>query len=104
LAVDARSGRLWACFYRTGRGPARRSATFSCATSRDGVRWGVPVAVASSASNETVPNAFKGFVGREFGDYEGIAVAGGVAHPIWTDSRRLATSGEEIYTTTLTPR
>jgi len=104
LAVDVRSGRLWACYYRTGRGAARRNATFSCATSRDGVRWGPPVAAASVASNETVPKAFKGFVGREFGDYEGIAVTDGVAHPIWTDSRRLATSGEEIYTTTLAPR
>ncbi len=42
--------------------------------------------------------------GREYGDYEGLAVAGGVAHPIWTDTRRLRTLAEEVYTTTLSER
>ena len=39
---------------------------------------------------------------REYGDYEGLAVAAGVAHPVWTDTRRLRTLSEEVYTTTLT--
>ena len=39
---------------------------------------------------------------REYGDYEGLAVAAGVAHPVWTDTRRLRTLREEVYTTTLT--
>jgi len=103
LAIDRRSGRLWACFYRTGRRSARRRATYSCTTSRDGARWASPAAVASVASDETAPHAFKGFIGREFGDYEGVAVADGVAHPIWTDSRRLDTLREEIYTTSVRP-
>ena len=57
-----------------------------------------PFRAASVASDETQPGADP----REYGDYEGLAVANGVAHPIWTDSRNLAVRGEEIYTTTLT--
>jgi hypothetical protein len=55
------------------------------------------VAVASVPSDETRPGA----TDFEYGDYEGLAVANGVAHPIWTDARNLATRGEEIYTATL---
>jgi GNAT superfamily N-acetyltransferase len=61
-----------------------------------------PTAAASAPSDGTAPDAFKGFIGREFGDDDGVAIADGVAHPIWTDSRRLSASAEEIYTTTLT--
>jgi hypothetical protein len=37
----------------------------------------------------------------EYGDYAGLAAANGVAHPMWTDTRDLASNGEEIYTTAL---
>ena len=53
---------------------------------------------ASAPSDETQPGADV----HEFGDYEGLAVASGVAHPIWTDGRDLGRLGEEIYTTSLT--
>jgi hypothetical protein len=44
--------------------------------------------------------------GNQQGDYEGVVAYGGIAHPIWTDSRRNqeATSGcrfplmEEVFT------
>jgi len=55
------------------------------------------VPAATSYSNLTVRAA----TSFEYGDYAGLAVANGVAHPMWTDSRELATSGEEIYTTAL---
>jgi len=35
-----------------------------------------------------------------YGEYQGLAVAGGRAHPIWTDSRSLGTLKEEIYSAT----
>ena len=38
------------------------------------------------ATDETQP----GTDARQYGDYEGLAVANGVAHPIWTDSREAA--------------
>jgi hypothetical protein len=97
-AVDPSDGTLWVCFYDTRGDPKRTSAFYSCTFSTDGgVSWAKPVHAASVASDETKPGADT----REYGDYEGLAVANGVAHPIWTDSRNLAARGEEIYTTTL---
>ncbi len=98
-AVDSETGALWACFYDTRDDPDRKRATYSCTVSRDGGEtWAEPLPAASVASDETQPKADP----HEYGDYEGLAVAGGVAHPIWTDSRDLDVLGEEIYTTSLT--
>jgi hypothetical protein len=98
-AVDPETGELWACFYDTRGDPSRTQAFFSCTFSRDGgTTWAQPIHAASAASDETQPGADM----HEYGDYEGLAVANGSAHPIWTDSRDLATRAEEIYTTTLT--
>jgi hypothetical protein len=97
-AVDPSDGTLWACFYDTRGDRKRTHASYSCTYSTDGgIRWAKPVRVASVASDETQPGADP----REYGDYEGLAVANGVAHPIWTDGRDLATRGEEIYTATV---
>ena len=97
-AVDPSDGTLWACFYDTRGDPKRTRAFYSCAYSTDGgVTWTKPVRVASAASDETKDAADS----REYGDYEGLAVANGVAHPIWTDGRRLAARGEEVYTATV---
>ena len=102
-AVDQSTGWLWLCFYDTSGDSARIRAFYSCTASADGGKtWAKPVRAADVASNETRPGAAKGERGREYGDYEGIAVADGIAHPIWTDSRKLATLREEIYTTRLT--
>jgi hypothetical protein len=98
-AVDD-AGRVWVCFYDTGADKLRRTVRYTCTASVDGGEtWALPHPVASVASDETSYPAFS----FQYGDYEGVAVAGGVAHPIWTDSRDLLTRGEEIYTTTLTP-
>ena len=98
-AVDE-AGRLWVCFYDTLGDATRRTARYSCTASPDGGQtWAAPHPVASVASDETRQAASP----FQYGDYEGLAVAGGVAHPIWTDSRDLSARGEEIYTTTLTP-
>ncbi len=98
-AVDSSSGALWVCFYDTGGDPTRKKAFYSCTVSRDGGKtWAARVHAASIASDETEPGADL----RQYGDYEGLAVANGIAHPIWTDSRKLKTLAEEIYTTRLT--
>ena len=97
-AVDAATGRLWVCFYDTRGDPQRQSAFYSCTFSADGGKtFARHVHAASVASDETQHGAD----GREYGDYQGLAVANGVAHPIWTDSRDLPALGEEIYTTSL---
>jgi hypothetical protein len=98
-AVDPSTGRLWVCFYDTTSDSARKRSFFACTASSDGGRtFARPVRAASVASDATQPGADA----RAYGDYEGLAVAGGVAHPVWTDTRDLATRGEEIYTATLT--
>lgn len=93
-AVDPSNGTLWACFYDTKGDRARKRARYTCAVSvNGGTRWSRPLAVASVASDATQ----KGVDPREYGDYEGLAVANGIAHPIWTDMRDVATLQEEIY-------
>jgi len=104
-AVDPSTGILWACFYDTRGDRRRRHAWYSCSRSLDGgVRWAGPVHAASVPSDERARGAdsLHGKFKREYGDYEGLAVAAGVAHPVWTDTRRLRTLSEEVYTTTLT--
>jgi hypothetical protein len=98
-AVDPSTGVLWVCFYDTGGDRAREKAFYACTVSRNGGRtWARRVRAASVPSDETQPGADL----RQYGDYQGLAVANGVAHPIWTDSRDLRTLAEEIYTTRLT--
>lgn len=98
-AVDPATGTVWVCFYDTTGDQRRERAFYSCSFSGDGGRtWAAPVRAASVGSDETQAGAD----GRGYGDYEGLVVANGVAHPIWTDSRDLDTLAEEIYTTRLT--
>lgn len=96
-AVDSSNGTVWTCFYDTLGDPARKRAFYSCTISRDGGRtWRPPVRAATVASDETQPGAL-----GHYGYQQGVAAAGGVAHPIWTDTRELADLSEEIYTTSL---
>ena len=96
-AVDRSDGSLWLCFYDTLGDQTRTKAYFSCARSQTGGRtWTRPVRVASAASDETRPGAL------QYGYYQGLAVADGVAHPMWTDTRQLSALKEEIYTTRVT--
>jgi hypothetical protein len=96
-AYDRSAGTLWACFY-DARGGARVRARFTCTASRDGGEsWLAPVGAARVASDETAPGAHP----TEYGDYEGVAAEHGLAHAVWTDSRRLTLWGEEIFSSRL---
>jgi hypothetical protein len=98
-AVDRATGWLWVCYYSTASDRRRVAATYTCTASADGgATWAPPHAAATKQSDETVPLANRA---NGYGDYEGVAVFDGAAHPIWTDSRRLRSLGEEIFTTTL---
>jgi hypothetical protein len=105
LAVDQASGTVWLCYYLTGTGSRRPLATYSCSTSRDGgSHWGRPRAVASVPSNETLPRGFRtpSGIDSEYASYEGLAVAHGVAYPVWTDTRKLQGLREEIFAARVT--
>ncbi len=96
--VDALTGALWVCYYDTSGDPRRRRATFTCTSSADGgVTWAAPRRAASTASDVSTSSVPR----FGWGDYEGVAALAGSAHPIWTDTRRMRSYGEEIYTTTL---
>ena len=98
-AVDRVTGWLWVCYYSTASDRRRRSARYTCTASADGgSTWATPRAAAAESSNETVPLANRA---NGYGDYEGVAVLDGAAHPIWADSRELRSLGEEIFTATL---
>jgi hypothetical protein len=97
-AVDESTGRLWTCWYDTTGDRTRRRTRYTCASSADdGATWSPPQQAAAVFSNETVRRATT----FEYGDYAGLAVAAGIAHPMWTDTRELAVNAEEIYTTAL---
>jgi len=96
-AVDESDGALWICFYDTAGDPKQTRVHFSCSVSNDGgSSFAGPVRAASAASDESLPGA------RQYGYYQGLAVANRVAHPIWTDTRNLRSRAEEIYTARLT--
>jgi hypothetical protein len=97
--VDATTGALWVCYYDTREDPTRVRAAYACTDSTDGAAsFARPAFVASTFSNETTIYANTGEHGNEYGDYEGVAASGGVAHPAWTDGRFNQTiQNEEIF-------
>jgi hypothetical protein len=53
-ALDAKTGRLWLCFYDTSGDSARSHAWYSCTSSRDGRHWATPVRAARQAASPDV--------------------------------------------------
>ena len=107
-AVDARTGLLWACFYDTTGDGARKSAWFSCTTSRDGRKWSTPVRASQASANSQVlwADALISGYGDSggWGGYPGLAVADGIAHPLWIDTRSLGGNQEEVFAGTLSAK
>lgn len=100
-AYDMSDGELWVCGYVA---PVKTPATaqYTCTASSDaGLRFLPATPAATVASNEEQPGAFRSYIGRQYGDYTAVIAANGAAQVFWTDSRRLQTLGEEIYTATL---
>ena len=96
-AVDASNGTVWVCFYDTLGDPARKRAFYSCTISRNGGRtwrrrYGRPPCRRTRRC--PAPSATTAIT-------RASPPSGGVAHPIWTDTRELADFSEEIYTTSL---
>jgi hypothetical protein len=96
-AIDRSDGALWMCFYDSNGDPTGKKVRYTCAVSRDGgSSWSKTVRAASVFSNETQKGA-----SYEYGYYQGLVASHGIAHPIWTDTRKLPTLNEEIYTVRL---
>ncbi len=105
-ALDRTSGRLWVCFYDTSGDKSRKQAWFSCTHSSDGRTWAQPLRAARDSSSPEVlwedarVYAFGDVIG--FGGYTAVAAAGGVAHPMWIDTRNLRGKEQEVFGAVLT--
>jgi hypothetical protein len=104
-AVDATTGRLWACYYDTTGDSQRQHAWFVCSSSKDGRHWTEPVRAAEPSQNPQVlweDATFGGFGDAiAFGGYPGVAAAGGVVHPLWIDTRDVGGNREEVFASNL---
>jgi hypothetical protein len=100
-ALDARSRRLWTCFYDTSGDPGRAHAWYSCTSSRDGRYWATPVRAArDSASVEVLWEdarvyAYGDVIG--YGGSTGVTVADGAVHPLWIDTSDPGGKRQEIF-------
>ena len=95
LSTDPTNGVVNVSFYDTRNdttGFRYMTDTYLSRSSDGGASFAPNVRVSTASSNEHDCNG--GFpcasinYGNQQGDYEGIVAYGGVAHPIWTDSRR----------------
>lgn len=99
LAIDA--GHVDVAYYDTGLHGAT-ATTFTLARSTDGRHFrATRVATATTDESCCAPSVDGG---NQYGDYEGLAAAGGVVHPVWTDRRPTVISAglrEEVFTASL---
>ncbi|MDX6451363.1 MAG: hypothetical protein QOH16_1412 [Gaiellaceae bacterium] len=104
LAVDQSNGSVNVAYYDTGTHGAT-STLYTLARSTDGGRTYTRSAIANAPTDETccAPSVN---LGNQYGDYEGLAAAGGIVRPVWTDRRQAVIDlglREEVFTATLTP-
>jgi len=104
LAVDQSNGSVNVAYYDTGTHGAR-STLYTLARSINGGKSYTAAAVANAPTDETccVPSVN---LGNQYGDYEGLAAAGGIVRPVWTDRRQAVIDlglREEVFTAALTP-
>ncbi len=114
LSVDQATGDVTVSFYDTRNDTTGRrymTDVYLARSGDGGATWHPNVKVSTASSNEhdcggTFPCAGINY-GNQYGDYEGLVSSGGVAHPIWTDSRRQLAPApgcrgglamEEVYT------
>jgi BNR repeat-like domain len=104
-AVDPVTSDLWACFYDTRGDSKRTTAWFSCTVSADGRRWATPVRPARASSSVQVLREDARIYGYGdsggYGGYTGLAARGGMAYPMWIDTRNLNANAEEVFSARL---
>jgi hypothetical protein len=93
LAFDRSDGAVWACFMDTDGDPYRRRAWPTCMVSRDGGRsWSTPVHVTAPPSDETqTASNLRGY------GTTAVVAERRIAHVLWTDTRNILTTGEDIF-------
>jgi hypothetical protein len=103
LAVDPADGSVNLSWNDTRNDPTHLSTDIFYARSTNGAQSFAPnIQVTTAPTNETCCGAD---LGNQYGDYEGIAALSGSIHPVWTDRRAsVAALGEEVFTSTLTPK
>jgi hypothetical protein len=115
LATDPVTGDVNVSFYDTRNDSTGGKFETDIFLSRgDGAAFAPSLRVTDAKSNEHDCGGIFPCAGIEYfdqqGDYEGLAAFGGVAHPIWTDSRRQLESAagcrtnllmEEVFTATV---
>jgi hypothetical protein len=103
--VDARTGKLWACYYDTTGDSDRKHAWFTCTSSRDGRQWTTPVRAVPQSQNQLVLWEDARIAGYGdsggFGGYVGVAAAKGVVIPLWIDTHDVGGNQEEVFASTL---
>src|SRR5207302_1112206 len=94
-AVDQATGEVNVSFYDTRNdttGQRYKTDVYLARSGTGGFTWSADTRVSTQSSNEhdcdgLFPCAGINY-GNQYGDYEGLVAYGGVAHPVWTDSRR----------------
>jgi len=95
LSTDAVTGDVFVSFYDTrndATGGRFETDVYLARSTDGGATFGANTRVTDAKSNEhdcagVFPCAAINY-GNQQGDYEGLVAFGGVAHPVWTDSRR----------------
>jgi hypothetical protein len=110
LAVDAATGAVDLSWNDARNDPNDVKTDVCAASSTDGgASFSANVKVTTAQSDESAANPCAQ-AHDQYGDYEGIAAAGGSIHPVWTDGRfdctvdplTGQTFGEEVFTATVT--
>jgi hypothetical protein len=99
--VDAKTGKLWACYYDTSGDSERRHAWFSCTSSSDGRRWTEPVRATPDSQNSIVlweDARISGYGDSGgWGGYVGVAAANGAVMPLWINTHDVGGNQEEVF-------
>lgn len=97
-ALDPTTGVYYVSFYSTRRDATNRTTNvYIAASANGGVSFSPDRRVTSAPSNESVSNPQRDR-GNNYGDYEGLTAQAGVVAPVWTDTRAITTSQEEVFT------
>ncbi len=104
LAVDHSNGSVNVAYYDTAT-HGTKATRYTLARSTNGGASYTASAVANATTDETCCTPSVN-LGNQYGDYEGLAAAGGVVRPVWADRRQEVIDlglREEVFTATLRP-
>ena len=85
LAVDSSDGSVNVAYYATGTHGAAATTYTLARSTNSGASWTTST-IATATTDETccAPSVN---LGNQYGDYAGVAAAGGIVRPVWVDRR-----------------